>query len=150
MHELNAGREYTQIVSKKRKKTLLDRYGAETTFGSKEIQKKSKETVFAKHGTTCYAQTEEWREKTKKTNQEKRGVDWVTQSSEFLENLDYAANKRKETETRKRKGLMFVSAIEKQMEVMLQQIFSTDDVVDQEHIGLNPVDFYIKSLLYSA
>lgn len=77
---------------------ILEKYGVENPFQSKEIMEatyknkdytkiteKIKETCIKKYGKSNYSQTDEYKEKIKKTINERYGVDAITQSELFKE-----------------------------------------------------------------
>jgi hypothetical protein len=100
-------------VSKKRKKTCIEKYGVDSFTKTKEYIEKTKKTNNEKYGVDFYLQTEEIKEIRIEKNIEKYGVDHHMKSKEFIEyfkkntkekfgvdnisKLDYIKEKKRET-----------------------------------------------------
>jgi len=72
---------------KKRKQTMIERYGVENPSYSKEFKKNRTETMIGRYGVENAFQLEEFKEKSKKTHLEKYGVEYYPQTKEFKEKL---------------------------------------------------------------
>lgn len=143
------GEEYvntTQIkeFKEKIKQTCLEKYGATSPLGNKDIWNKTRENTI-KHFGCAYN-----KEKLNKTMMEKYGVKWFTQSKELKE-INKANEKERvqKCDITKRKNNSFnTSKIEQQIYNILLTKFKEDDIIKNYKSDLYPFkcDFYIKSL----
>lgn len=77
---------YLQSVKDKIKSTCLDRYGATSPLGNKEINKQCHETFIKKYGCKSTLSFSETRNKTKETMMQKYGVLYPGSSPELMKN----------------------------------------------------------------
>lgn len=71
----------------KRKKTNLEKYGAENPFASKEIKEKIKADNFERHGVEYTAQLESTKKKIEETNMKKFGTKTPLQNKDILKKM---------------------------------------------------------------
>ena len=77
-------------ISKKRKKTCLEKYGNEYAIASKDVKSKIKQTVFDRYGCDNVLQSKEVRNKIIKTTLDNWGVEYPFQNKEYLEKMNIA------------------------------------------------------------
>jgi very-short-patch-repair endonuclease len=67
-------------INKKRKNTLIEKYGVEHQMQIPEVKEKISQTNLERYGTESYTKSEDYKIKTKKTSLEKYGLEFHTQS----------------------------------------------------------------------
>jgi hypothetical protein len=78
-------RHLQQIVSEKKKKTCLEKYGVEHSFQSENNKEKTKKTMLNKYGVEHISKVKEIQDKIKFNNKEKYGVEFPLQSKNIRE-----------------------------------------------------------------
>ena len=90
---------------KKAKNTMLEKYGAENSANSIEIQEKNKKTIREKYGVEYITQSKEFKDTSKKTKKEKYGNEYYNNHNQIKEtkkeiyNNENFNNREKSNET---------------------------------------------------
>jgi hypothetical protein len=72
-----------ECINKKRKETLLKKWGVDNPMKSNEVKKKIEKSILDKWGVDHYSKTDEFKEKIKETSLDKWGVDHYSKTDEF-------------------------------------------------------------------
>lgn len=140
VNAIKNGKLYDKI-----KKIQTEKYGS-YFVGTQSFKDEQKQVCMKKYGTESRLEAKEILDKIKQTNIQKYGKEIFAGSQEHIKKLDYVSIAAKAWTTKILNGTCSRSAPEERVNKILTKTFGVSDIIRQQELIGQWIDFYIKSI----